>query len=70
MVRVIQNFAKKDCVHFQTKEVPSCCGRTHQAGVCTIEYRGTKGIRTCSTKMKWCRYEFNGGAQDVHSEKL
>ncbi len=65
-LQVIQNFAKKDCMHYGIKDVPSCCGRTHKAGVCTIEYRGNTGYKTCSTKMKWCRYEPKGETNHVH----
>ena len=66
VIKVIQNFAKKDCIHYEIKDVPSCCRRTHKAGVCTIEYRGNKSIKTCSTKMKWCDYAPEGGKRDVH----
>lgn len=61
VIRIIQNFAKKDCVHYETKNVASCCGHTHKAGVCTINYRGNQGHKTCSTKMKWCDYQSREG---------
>ncbi len=60
VIKVIQNFARTDCVHYQLKDIPGCCGRTHKAGVCTIEYRGLNSPKTCSTKMKWCGYEPEG----------
>lgn len=57
MVVILKDFNMQDCVHYEVRDVPTCCGRTKKAGVCTIEWRDTKGIRTCSTKMKWCKYE-------------
>ena len=67
MVKLIKNFDLEDCVHYEVHDVPGCCGRTNKAGVCTIEWRGTKANRTCSTKMKWCKYEKKQEEEDdVH----
>lgn len=65
-IQVIQNFAKTDCIHYDVREVPSCCNRTHKAGGCFINWKGNIGMKTCSTQMKWCNYQPKGGTEDVH----
>lgn len=63
-MRVIQNFNKGDCVHFNWSEVQSCCGRTSEAGVCGL----TDNHKMCYTKAKYCKYQRRD--EDVHSKKL
>ncbi len=63
-MRVIQNFNKSDCVHFNWAEVPGCCGRSSEAGVCGL----TDNQKMCYTKAKYCEYLRRD--DNVHSEKL
>ncbi len=63
MVKIIKNFDRKDCIHYETREIPSCCGRSARRGLCVIDDKQ----RTCSTKMRWCAYEKKKEEEnDVH----
>ena len=64
MVVILKNFDMQDCVHYKKVRMPGCCGRTHVAGVCTLN--GKK--RTCSLKMRWCKYEKE--EDNVHPTEL
>ena len=63
-MKIIKNFHKDDCIHFKEVMVEGCCGRKEKAGVCTIPDRyGNSTERICSTKMKWCDYQYKNKNQ-------
>lgn len=66
MIKVIKNFDKDDCVHFERVKARGCCGRWTTAGVCTIPVNGNPTHRMCSLKMKWCQYQ-KKEEENVHS---
>ena len=71
MVKIIRNFNRKDCVHYEVVESDGCCGRPERHGVCAIP-EGECGVityKTCSMKQPYCRYQKKEEAH-VHSTKL
>ena len=69
-VRVFkQNFNKDDCIHYKRTLVKACCGRSHEVGVCTIDYSDYSQSKMCSTKASYCQYEKRED-NNVHIKEL
>ena len=59
MHKFTKTFSKTDCIHHKNIRMKFCCGRYERAGVCAIPDEGgvVSSYKTCSTKMKHCKYE-------------
>lgn len=63
MIKVLKNFDKEDCKHFNWTYSRACCGRgTAKSGACSIplDNQGADLVvpnKVCSTQMGYCKYE-------------